>query len=99
MLLNLTEGCYQIGKNRQKHFRIAMGSAAEVLAVLDLVDIPEGSTRQEDCRRAGGPAQLGRWTVKNKGEPRQPLDRFNRHAGMIGRRAAVPSPLPPAGTR
>ena len=51
VLLNLTEGCYQIGKNRQKHFRIAMGSAAEVLAVLDLVDLPEGPARQEDCRR------------------------------------------------
>ena len=50
-VLNIAEGCYSLGGNRRKHFRIAMGSAAEACAVLDLVDLPSGFQRQEELRR------------------------------------------------
>ena len=51
VVLNLAEGAYRIGKDRQRHFRIAMGSAAEACAVLDLVDLPDGPARQAELRR------------------------------------------------
>ena len=51
MVLNLAEGAYRSGKDRQRHFRIAMGSAAETCAVLDLVDLPDGAARQAELRR------------------------------------------------
>lgn len=51
VVLNLAEGCHAQGGNRAKHFRIARGSAAEVCAVLDLVDLPDGPARQADLRR------------------------------------------------
>ena len=38
------------GKN---HLRIALGSAAELCAVLDVVDLPEGAARQAELRRVG----------------------------------------------
>jgi len=51
MVLNLAEGCHSLGGNRGKHFRVARGSAAEVCAVLDLVDLPDGDVQQEAIRR------------------------------------------------
>jgi four helix bundle protein len=50
-VLNIAEGCYSLGGNRKKHFRIAMGSAAETCAVLDLVELPSGDQRQVELRR------------------------------------------------
>ena len=51
VVLNIAEGAYRQGKERAKHYRIARGSAAEVCAVLDLVDLDEGSQRQQQLRR------------------------------------------------
>ena len=48
---NISEGVYRIGKEREMHFRIARGSAAETCAVLDIVDLDEGPTRQAQLRR------------------------------------------------
>jgi len=48
---NIAEGAYRIGKDRGRHFRIAMGSAAEACAVFDLVDLPDGPARQAELRR------------------------------------------------
>jgi len=51
--VNIAEGSRggQAGRN---HYRIAMGSAAELCTVLDLVDLPEGAARQAELRRIGG---------------------------------------------
>jgi four helix bundle protein len=51
VVLNLAEGCHAQGGNRARHFRIARGSAAEVCAVLDLVELSEGASRQHQLRR------------------------------------------------
>ncbi len=50
-VLNLAEGCSSLGGNRRKHFRIAMGSAAECCAALDLVVLPGAAERQDELRR------------------------------------------------
>jgi len=50
--LNIAEACRQ-GAAGRNHFRIAMGSAAELCAVLDLVDLPGGAERQAELRRIG----------------------------------------------
>ena len=57
---NLAEGAYRSGKDRQRHLRIAMGSAAEACAVFDLVDLPDGPARQAELRRvvASSPDRL-----------------------------------------
>jgi len=49
--LNLAEGCYRDGKDRLNHFRIAMGSAAEAVAALDLTQIEDGERLQQNLRR------------------------------------------------
>ncbi len=51
VVLNLAEGCNSLGGNRNKHYRIARGSAAEVCAVLDLVPLDEAPMRQQQLRR------------------------------------------------
>lgn len=51
VVFNLAEGAYREGKDRRRHFRIAKGSAAEVCAVLDLLDLEEGPARQTQLRR------------------------------------------------
>ena len=51
VVLNLAEGSYREGKDRFHHFRIAMGSAAECCAVLDLVEVPGGTETQQQIRR------------------------------------------------
>jgi len=50
-VLNIAEGCHSLAGNRRRHFFIAMGSAAEVCAVLDLVALPTGAQRQAELRR------------------------------------------------
>jgi len=51
VVLNLAEGVGRAGKDRQRHFRIAIGSAAEASAVFDLVDLPGGAESQAELRR------------------------------------------------
>ena len=49
--LNLAEASYREGKDRLHHFRIAMGSAAECCAVLDLIEVPGSDETQKKLRR------------------------------------------------
>ena len=51
MVLNLAEGCYRENKARANQFRICMGSAAEVCAALDLVELPGSAALQAKLRR------------------------------------------------
>ena len=51
-VLNLAEGCYRTGKDRAYHMRVAQGSAAETVAVLDLLRVPEASENQQRLRGA-----------------------------------------------
>ena len=51
-VLNLAEACYRHGKARLYHFRVAQGSTAEFVAVLDLVDTDEVAAHQADLRSA-----------------------------------------------
>ena len=54
MVLNIAEGAgFPVGGNRSRHHRIALGSAAECCAILDLVDLPDGPQRQAELRRIG----------------------------------------------
>jgi four helix bundle protein len=54
VVLNIAEGAGKgPGDSRRNHYRIAMGSAAEVAAVLDIADLPEATARQEEARRIG----------------------------------------------
>ncbi len=50
--LNIAEAC-RGGAAGKDHFRIAMGSASELCAVLDLVDLPNATERQSELRRIG----------------------------------------------
>jgi four helix bundle protein len=51
--LNIAEGMAREGASRRNHLKIAIGSAAEVTAVLDLVDLPGADLRQDELRRIG----------------------------------------------
>ena len=51
-VLNLAEGCYREGKARRCHFRIAQGSAAELVAILDLVEDDAAAVQQKQLRHA-----------------------------------------------
>ena len=54
LVLNLAEGCgREPGAARRHHLRIALGSAAEAHAVLDLIALPGGVERQQELRRIG----------------------------------------------
>ena len=53
VVLNIAEGMAATGKVRRNHLRIALGSAGETNAVLDLVTLPEGDARQAELRRIG----------------------------------------------
>ena len=53
MVLNIAEGSGRRGAAGRNHLRIAHGSAAEVVAVLDLVDLPEREEHQALVRRVG----------------------------------------------
>ena len=51
MVLNIAEGCGRHGKSRKYPYSVAAGSAAEVGAVLDLVDFDGGASQQQKLRR------------------------------------------------
>ena len=53
VVLNIAEGMAREGAARRNHLRIALGSAAEVCSVLDLVGLPEADARQGELRRVG----------------------------------------------
>ncbi len=51
--LNTAEGRGRAGQARRNHYEIALGSAAEACAALDLADVPGGAEQQQKLRRAG----------------------------------------------
>ena len=51
--LNLSEGKARGGGAERNHYRIALGSAAETCATLDLVDLPGAAEQQRKLRRVG----------------------------------------------
>jgi four helix bundle protein len=51
IVLNLAEGLSRGGKPGANHLRIAMGSAGEALACLDIADFPGCEDRREELRR------------------------------------------------
>ena len=54
VVLNLAEGCGKgPGDSRRNHYRIALGSAAEVCAVIDICDFSDGDERRAEVRRVG----------------------------------------------
>ena len=53
-VLNIAEGAgHPRGDARRNHFRIALGSAAEAAAVLDIVGVSNTDSRHDDLRRVG----------------------------------------------
>ena len=53
-VLNIAEGAaHPLGDARRNHYRIALGSAAEASAVLDLVAVPDAESRRDQLRRVG----------------------------------------------
>ena len=59
MVLNIAEGSgHDPGAVRRNHYRLAMGSAAEVAAILELSELPDGASRQAELRRVA--AMLGK---------------------------------------
>ncbi len=61
VVLNIAEGRARGGGAGKNHFRIALGSAAEVCAVLDLVQSGEAACFQQRLRRIG--AMLNRMSA------------------------------------
>ena len=53
MLLNIAEGASRSGKTRAHHYRIALGSAAEFCACLDLLPFKKKKDQQVKLRRVG----------------------------------------------
>jgi len=53
VVLNIAEGSGNEGAVRRNHYRLAMGSAAEVVAVLELAGLSGAAARQDDLRRVG----------------------------------------------
>lgn len=53
VVLNIAEGAGRGGPAGRNHFRIALGSAAELCAVLDLVSVEGAAERQAELRRVG----------------------------------------------
>lgn len=63
VVLNLAEGCgHPPGNARRNHYRIANGSAAEVAAIVDLLDPPDRDERLHQLRRVC--AMLYRLSIK-----------------------------------
>ena len=54
VVLNIAEGRSKRHGHRQYHYEIALGSAAEVTATLDLAPFPDAAELQEQWRRVGG---------------------------------------------
>ena len=53
MALNLAEGRAVGGSAGRHHYRVALGSAAETCAALDLVRVPGAAEQQAKLRRIG----------------------------------------------
>jgi four helix bundle protein len=53
VVLNLAEGVARGGKPGANHLRIALGSAGEALAALDVADFPGCAERRNELRRIG----------------------------------------------
>ena len=54
VVLNIAEGSgVGPGDARRNHHRIALGSAAEVAAILDITDLPDAQARRTEIRRIG----------------------------------------------
>ena len=51
--LNIAEGRLNTPRARANHYRIALASASEASAVLDLVDLPGGGEAQAKLHRVG----------------------------------------------
>ena len=51
IVLNLAEGASSTGGNRRKHYDLARGSAGEVFAVTQLLELPGGEEAQGKLRR------------------------------------------------
>ena len=49
--LNISEGCRRRGKAKTHHFEIARGSAAEMVTILELVELPGAEAQKEKLRR------------------------------------------------
>ncbi len=53
VVLNFAEGWMRPGKAGKNQLRIALASAGEVVAVLDVMDLPGGAENQVKLRRVG----------------------------------------------
>ncbi len=53
VVLNLAEGRARGGRAAKNHYRIALGSAAEVCAALDLATVEDAAALQGQLRRVG----------------------------------------------
>lgn len=54
IVLNIAEGSGRgPGEARRNHYRIALGSAAEVAAIVDITDFPDREVRRTELRRLG----------------------------------------------
>ncbi|WP_230467677.1 four helix bundle protein [Lujinxingia vulgaris] len=53
LLLNIAEGASRSGPSRANHYRIALGSAAEFCACLDLLPFRNKDEQQNKLRRVG----------------------------------------------
>jgi len=56
-VLNMAEGYTRRGRAGNNQLRIAQASAAEVLAVLDVLDLPGGTAQQQKLRRVAAMLQ------------------------------------------
>ena len=53
-VLNIAEGAgHPKGDARRNHYRIALGSAAETAAVLDIVGVSDADAHRDELRRVG----------------------------------------------
>ena len=53
VVLNIAEGCSRGGGAAKNHYRIALGSAAETCAALDLASVSGADEAQKKLRRVG----------------------------------------------
>ena len=60
VVLNIAEGRARGGNAGRNHYRIALGSAAETCAAMDLAELDGGAEQQDKLRRVG--AMLARLT-------------------------------------
>lgn len=54
IVLNIAEGAGKgPGDSRRNHYRVALGSAAEVAAIVDIADFDDAEERRTQIRRVG----------------------------------------------